>query len=113
MQASQISFLAFAASRAAAVCPPAGVVQTANESSVVTHKVSGQRVGTLTHAERRDDRYTACISALVDARRADLDRWVLVQHTVNGPIAIRYLVRPSGRCRSFPSLVESLHRVGV
>lgn len=115
MQACQLSFPAFAASRAASLCPPAGAVQTANDVSALVAQpdTSGQRVGTLTHAERRDDRQTACISALVGAGRAELDRWVLVQHTVNGPRAFRYLVRPSGRCESFPGLVESLHRVGV
>lgn len=113
MPTSQISFPDFAAAQAAIVCPPSGAVQAANDASVVTHKASGQRVDTRTHAQRRDDRHTACIEALGRRGRLEFDRWVLVQHSRIGPLAFRYLVRPSRRPEEFSGLVESLHRVGA
>lgn len=111
MRTSQLSFPAFAAFRAATVCPPAGAVQAANESSVVTHKGSGQRVDARTHAQRRDDRHNACIEALGRRGLLQFDRWVLVQHSCTGPFPLRFVVRPSGRPEEFSGLVESLHRV--
>ena len=110
---NQISFPAFAASRAASLCPPAGAVQTANDvpALVAQPGTSGQRVDTRTHKERRAARAAACHLALVRRYGEVLPRFVLVHNTHAGPVAIPFLVRPDGPIASFGGVAESLHRV--
>lgn len=110
---NQISFPAFAASRAATLCPPAGAVQTANDvpALVAQPDASGQRVDTRTHKARREARVDACHIALVRRYGDVLPRFVLVQNTSKGPVACRFIVRPDGPIASLGCCSERLHRI--
>ena len=111
---NQISFPAFVASRAASLCPPAGAVQTANDvpALVAQPGTSGQRVDTLTHADRRAIRRDACYSVLQRRGVLDVPRFVVVLHCPSGPRRYEYSLRPvcsSGVQNS--AVYQSIHRV--
>ena len=110
----QVDFSLFAATQAAPLCPPAGAVQTANDvpALVAQPGTSGQRVDTLTYAERRAIRRDACYSALQRRGVFGVPRFVVVLHCPSGPLRYEYLLRPAYSSGVKNSAVyQSIHRI--